>query len=149
MRTVIQRVKNASVTINGKTHGEINQGLVLLLGIAPEDDTTDINWTLQKIMNLRIFNDSENKMNLSLLNVKGELLIVSQFTLFASTKKGNRPSFIGAATPSKANEIYNEFIIKAEELIPTVKTGVFGAEMQISLVNNGPVTIIIDSKNKE
>ena len=149
MRTVIQRVTNASVTINGKIHGEINKGLVLLLGIAPEDDATDINWTLQKIMNLRIFNDAENKMNLSLLDLKGELLIVSQFTLFAATKKGNRPSFIGAASPDIANEIYNKFIIKAKEFIPTVKTGVFGADMQISLVNNGPVTIIIDSKNKE
>ncbi len=149
MRIVLQRVHEAAVSIQGETHAKISAGLLIFLGITTEDTSTDIEWIFQKLINLRIFNDNENKMNLSLIETNGALLIVSQFTLFASTKKGNRPSFIKAAPPSIAQPLYNEFVSKAKKILPNVASGIFGADMQITLTNDGPVTLIIDSKNKE
>lgn len=150
MRAVIQRVKNASVKINNIEYSQINHGLLVLLGICNTDDEQDISWLAQKIVNLRIFSDMEGKMNLSIKEMDGEILLVSQFTLFASTKKGNRPSFIESAKPEIAIPIYEKFIKNiTTELDKEIKTGVFGADMQVSLLNDGPVTIIIDTKNKE
>ena len=151
MRAVVQRVKSSTLSIDNKVHATINHGLLILLGIGNEDEQEDIDWLVKKIINLRIFTDSEEKMNHSLLDTKGELLIVSQFTLFASTKKGNRPSFIQSAKPNIAIPLYEKFIAKAiNELgIENVKTGTFGADMQIELLNDGPVTINFDTKNKE
>lgn len=150
MRAVIQRVTRASVHIDGQLRSQIQQGLLVLLGIEEQDDDEDIEWLCGKIFRMRIFGDSQGLMNLSLEEINGELLLISQFTLHASTKKGNRPSFIRAARPEQAIPLY-EKMIKALELNLQKKigTGIFGADMQVELVNDGPVTIIIDSKNKE
>jgi D-tyrosyl-tRNA(Tyr) deacylase len=150
MRIVVQRVKSASVQIEGKTVGSIDQGLLILLGIENDDTQEDSEWLIQKVNGLRIFSDEEGKMNHSIQDIKGSFLLVSQFTLHATTKKGNRPSFIRAAKPEFANMLYEMFCNQiSQELSRPVKTGVFGADMQVSLVNDGPVTILIDSKNRE
>ncbi len=150
MRVVIQRVSKASVTINEKLKSAIENGLLILLGIEETDNIEDIPWLVQKITNLRIFDDKEGVKNLSVKDVNADVLIISQFTLFASTKKGNRPSYIRAAKPNIAIPIY-ELLIKnlEEELKKPVSCGEFGADMQVALVNDGPVTILIDTKNKE
>ena len=150
MRVVLQRVSKAAVTVNNETIGTINDGLLILLGIEDADTFEDIIWLSNKIVNLRIFNDDENVMNKSLLDIKGELLLVSQFTLFAATKKGNRPSYIKASKPEIAIPLYQKMIQQLElDLLKPIATGIFGADMKVSLLNDGPVTIIIDSKNKE
>jgi D-aminoacyl-tRNA deacylase len=150
MRAVLQRVREASVKIDGQIHGQIQTGLVLLLGIENEDTSADSDWLLGKITQMRIFSDADGKMNECILDKNGEVLIISQFTLHASTKKGNRPSFIKAARPEIAIPLYEEFIQKAEVLLPgKVQKGVFGADMKVSLVNDGPVTIVLDSKDRE
>ena len=149
MIAVIQRVTRASVTINQKIHSEISRGLLILIGIEDADAEEDIDWLAAKIANLRIFDDEAGVMNLSVRDILGEILVVSQFTLHASTKKGNRPSYIKAARPEKAIPIYEAFIKKiSAEINKPVQTGVFGADMKIELVNDGPVTILIDTKNK-
>lgn len=150
MRVVIQRVSEASVKIDGRISGEIGRGLLILLGIEHEDDRSDADWLIQKIIGLRIFSDHEGKMNLSVTEVDGCFLVVSQFTLHASTKKGNRPSYIKAARPEQAIPMYNYFVDSLAKATETkVETGEFGADMKVSLVNDGPVTILMDSKNKE
>jgi D-tyrosyl-tRNA(Tyr) deacylase len=150
MRIVIQRVSEASVRIDQKIVGSISQGLMVLVGIETADVQSDVDYLVQKLVNLRIFSDEEGKMNLSIQDVGGELLVVSQFTLHASTKKGNRPSYIRAARPEQAIPLYTYFIEQAQkELKPKIHTGEFGADMKVSLVNDGPVTIIIDSANKD
>ena len=150
MRVVIQRVSRASVTIDGHIKGKIAHGLLIFLGIEEEDNTTDIDWLVAKIISLRIFNDAEDKMNLSVSDVDGDILVISQFTLHASTKKGNRPSFIKAARPEKANQLYEAFVKKLADLFKKeIFTGSFGADMKVELMNDGPVTIIIDTKQKE
>lgn len=150
MRTVIQRVKEASVTVEGEIIGEIKNGLLVLVGIEEVDTKQDIEWLSGKIVNLRIFEDEQGVMNKSVKDVDGEILIVSQFTLHASTKKGNRPSYIRAAKPDFAIPMYEKFISQVEtDLGKKVKTGSFGADMKVALLNDGPVTIIIDSQNKE
>lgn len=150
MRVVIQRVSEASVSIRGNVKSSIKLGLLLLLGIEESDCSQDVSWLSKKIAQLRIFSDDQNLMNRSILDVNGELLVVSQFTLHAKTKKGNRPSYTKAAKPEQAIPLYEEFIFFLEkEIGKTVKTGDFGANMQVSLCNDGPVTIIIDSKNKQ
>jgi D-tyrosyl-tRNA(Tyr) deacylase len=149
MKVVIQRVSEASVMIDGKVHNQINQGFVVLLGIGQTDDEQDINYLVQKILGLRIFSDAEGKMNCSLDEVNGEVLLISQFTLFASTKRGNRPSYIDAAPPGMAIPLYEKFIeVITASLGSRLKTGIFGADMKVSLINDGPVTIQMDSKNK-
>ncbi|EJF53417.1 D-tyrosyl-tRNA(Tyr) deacylase [Saprospira grandis DSM 2844] len=150
MRLVIQRVKNAEVKVDGKTVGQIEQGLFVLLGIHQEDSSKDVDWLIQKLIKIRIFNDEQGKMNYSVRDVQGQLLVVSQFTLYAACKKGNRPSYTRAARPEQAIPLYEEFIAKAEaELGQKVATGQFGADMQIELNNDGPVTIILDSITPE
>ena len=150
MRVVIQRVTKASVTVENKIVGQINHGLLVLLGIETEDSLEDVDWLLNKTLNLRIFNDENGVMNQSLLETAGELLVISQFTLMAATKKGNRPSYIRAAKHDHAIPLYETFCQKAEARIgKAVAKGVFGAEMKVALVNDGPVTIQIDSKNRE
>lgn len=150
MRAVIQRVKNAKITIDHSFERRIDQGVVVLLGIEAEDTNEDIKWLTAKIARLRIFSDHEQKMNLSLLDIGGDAMVVSQFTLHASTKKGNRPSWIKAANPDIAKPLYCEFVKALEMLIKKkVISGVFGAHMDIELINEGPVTILIDTKNKE
>lgn len=150
MRALIQRVSEASVVVDSKEIAKINQGLLVFLGIENEDSEADCEWLLSKISQMRIFSDSEGKMNLSIQEVQGELLVVSQFTLHASTKKGNRPSFIAAARPETAIPLYESFIRKAQEtLIGNVCSGIFGADMKVQLINDGPVTIWLDTKNKE
>ncbi len=150
MRVVIQRVKKASVTVEGKVISEINTGFLILLGIEAEDTQEDIDWLSKKIVQLRVFADENGAMNKSLLDIKGELLVVSQFTLHASTKKGNRPSFIKAARPETAIPLYEKFVKQLEiDSHQKVATGEFGAMMDVALVNDGPVTILIDSKNRE
>mgnify|MGYP006078153317 FL=1 len=150
MKIVIQRVSKASVTINKNKVAEINNGLLILLGIVSEDAQEDIDFLVRKITNLRIFNDENGVMNHSLLETKGEVIVVPQFTLQASTKKGNRPSYIKAAKPEIAIPLYKNFLQTLEkELHKKVQTGEFGADMKVELLNDGPVTIIIDSKNKE
>ncbi len=150
MRVIIQRVSEAAVTIDGTVNGAIERGLLILLGIEDADGTEDINWLCRKIVNLRIFNDNDGLMNLSLQEVKGDALVVSQFTLHASTKKGNRPSYIKAAKPAVAIPLYEAFVQQLEqELGKPVATGIFGADMKVQLLNDGPVTISIDTKNKE
>jgi D-tyrosyl-tRNA(Tyr) deacylase len=150
MRVVIQRVTKASVEVEGKTIGSCGPGLLVLVGVEEADTQEDITWLSQKIINLRIFNDAEGKMNLSVKDVNGEILAISQFTLHASTKKGNRPSYILAAGPDKALPMYKDFVSALEkELGKQVATGEFGAHMVVSLVNDGPVTITIDTKNKQ
>jgi D-tyrosyl-tRNA(Tyr) deacylase len=149
MRTVIQRVSEASVTIDEKTVSEINDGLLILLGIEEADGKSDIEWLTKKIANLRIFNDENGVMNKSLLEINGEAIVVSQFTLHANTKKGNRPSYIYAAKPEIAIPLYEQFIAELElHLHKKVGSGQFGADMKVALINDGPVTIIIDSKEK-
>jgi D-tyrosyl-tRNA(Tyr) deacylase len=150
MRALIQRVSEASVTVEGAVTGEIKQGLLVLLGIEDADSKEDLQWLAKKVVGLRIFSDSEGLMNLSVADVGGQILLVSQFTLHAKTKKGTRPSFIQAARPEKAEPIYGQFAVELEKLLgkPTQK-GVFGAHMDVALINDGPVTIWIDSKNKE
>lgn len=149
MIAVIQRVSQASVTIEGKSYASIGSGLLVLLGIEEVDTLEDIEWLSAKIVNLRIFNDEKGIMNVSLLDDKGEMLVVSQFTLHASTKKGNRPSYIKAARPEIAIPLYHAFLAAAELKLGKVpSSGEFGANMQVALVNDGPVTIIIDTKNK-
>ena len=150
MRVVIQRVKNAQVAIENKTVGSIDQGLVVFLGIEMADTLEDVIWTVKKITQLRIFSDAEDVMNCSLLDVAGELLLISQFTLMAATKKGNRPSYIRAAKHDHAIPMYEAFIAETEKVMgKPIATGVFGADMQVSLCNDGPVTLQLDSKNKE
>ena len=150
MKVVIQRVSEASVTIDQNIVAQINKGLLILVGIESEDNSEDINWLVSKIVYLRIFGDEKNVMNLSVKDVKGEIIVVSQFTLHALTKKGNRPSYIKAAKPEIAIPMYEKFIQLLElELGKKIQTGQFGADMKVALVNDGPVTIIIDSKNKE
>jgi D-tyrosyl-tRNA(Tyr) deacylase len=150
LKTVIQRVSSASVTIDSKTVAEIQTGLLVLVGIEDADTQEDTNWLCQKIANLRIFGDENEVMNLSVKDIDGNIIVVSQFTLHASTKKGNRPSYIKAAKPEVAIPIYEDFVLQLEkELGKKVQTGVFGADMKVALVNDGPVTILIDSKNKE
>jgi D-aminoacyl-tRNA deacylase len=149
MRVLLQRVGEASVKIEGKINGQIGQGLLLLVGICAEDNQEDIDWLIQKIVNMRIFSDENGKMNLSVQDIHGEILVISQFTLHASTKKGNRPSFIDAARPEIAIPLYNQFIEKLQSSDLKVETGIFGSDMKVSLVNDGPVTISLDSKNKE
>lgn len=150
MRAVIQRVANACLVIDQKVFSEIDSGFLVLLGVEEEDEEEDLQWLLQKVIQMRIMGDSEGKMNLTLQDTNGELMVVSQFTLFASTKKGNRPSFTKAAKPNKAEALYHSFITETKKIFPNkVATGVFGADMKIGLLNDGPVTIIIDSKNKE
>lgn len=148
MRVVIQRVSQASVVADGEENGKIKQGFVLLVGVEEADTDEDVAYLTRKIANLRIFEDDEGKMNLSLRDVQGEILSISQFTLHANTKKGNRPSFIEAAKPEKADELYDQLNDNLRQEGFTVETGVFGADMDVSLVNDGPVTILIDSKNK-
>ena len=149
MRIVLQRVKSASVSIEGSVVGEISQGFLLLVGVGPEDTSDDASYLVRKIAGMRIFSDENGKMNLSIDQIGGKILSVSQFTLFADTKKGNRPSFTGAASPEAANQLYEEFNEKLRtEYGLTVETGEFGADMQVSLVNDGPVTIILDTKNQ-
>lgn len=149
MKIVIQRVSEAAVTINKEQYASIQLGLVVLVGIEQEDEREDADWLVSKLVQLRIFSDNEGKMNESILDIAGEILIISQFTLHAATKKGNRPSFIIAARPEKAIPLYDYFIAQAnKQLTGKVKTGIFGADMKVSLVNDGPVTIIIDSKNR-
>ena len=150
MRLVIQRVSEASLAIEGVVHAKITQGLVVLIGIEHEDGLSDIDYLVTKLISLRIFSDDEGKMNRSIKEVNGSLLLVSQFTLHASTKKGNRPSYIRAARPEQAIPLYEKFVQSCQTVLPEqVETGVFGTDMKISLVNDGPVTICMDSKNKE
>ena len=150
MRAIIQRVTQAQVQIDGKLFSEIGNGLLVLLGIEDADSEDDINWLAQKIVNLRVFNDENGVMNISVIDANFDILLVSQFTLFASTKKGNRPSYIKASRPEFAIPLYEKMIAKLEEILgKKIATGTFGADMQISLTNNGPVTIMIDSKLKE
>lgn len=150
MRALIQRVSEASVTISGETHSQISTGLLIFLGIEHEDGEEDLLWLCKKIVNLRIFPDEEGVMNRSILEGDGELLVVSQFTLHASTKKGNRPSYIRAARPEHAIPLYDAFCRQlAADAARNVLTGEFGADMKVALINDGPVTIWIDSKNKE
>jgi D-aminoacyl-tRNA deacylase len=150
MRVIIQRVKDTAVIINNNEIRKINAGLMVLVGIEDEDTSEDIEWLGNKIINLRIFSDENGLMNKSILDTKGEIMVVSQFTLFASTKKGNRPSFIKSAKPDIAIPIYEQFVAKLESLQQKkIITGEFGADMQIQLINDGPVTIYIDTKNKE
>ena len=150
MKIVIQRVSEASVTIDNVKVANIKKGVLILLGIIDEDSQEDINWLVRKVANLRVFNDENGVMNTSLLDINGDAIVVSQFTLHASTKKGNRPSYIKAAKPAIAIPLYENFVKTLEsELNKKIQTGRFGADMKVELLNDGPVTIIIDSKNKE
>ncbi len=150
MKAVIQRVSSASVTIDGKIVAEIQRGLLVLLGIEDADTQEDIDWLASKIANIRIFGDENEVMNLSVKEINGDIIVVSQFTLHALTKKGNRPSYIKAAKPEIAIPLYENFVHQLEnELGKKVQTGIFGADMKIALLNDGPVTILIDSKNRE
>jgi D-tyrosyl-tRNA(Tyr) deacylase len=150
MRAVIQRVAKASVTIEGNVNGKIGNGLLVLLGIEDADTDEDIRWLSNKIINLRIFNDENGIMNRSLVEVNGNILLISQFTLHASTKKGNRPSYIKASKPDVAIPLYEKMIQQLEtDLNKKIRTGIFGADMKVELLNDGPVTIVMDTKNKE
>jgi D-aminoacyl-tRNA deacylase len=146
MRAVIQRVKKASISIDGTTIAEIGRGILALVAIARDDTRENLIWTARKILDTRIFDDDEGKLNLSLQDVKGELLLVSQFTLFGDCRKGRRPSYIEAAPPAEAEKLYNEFVQIVREMKPDVKTGKFQAVMDVSLLNAGPVTIILDTR---
>jgi len=149
MRAIIQRVTEASVTIEGNIKSSIGNGLLVLVGFEESDTNKDIEWMSAKIVNLRIFQDANEKMNLSLKDINGELLIISQFTLFADTKKGNRPSFVQAAKPAVAILLYESFLaVIQKEVLTPIQTGIFGADMKVRLLNDGPVTIILDSNNK-
>jgi D-aminoacyl-tRNA deacylase len=150
MRVVIQRVKEASVTIEGHVKSEITEGLLILLGIEEMDTQEDISWLTAKIANLRIFGDENGLMNRSIMDIQGEMIVVSQFTLHASTKKGNRPSFLKAAKPNIAVPLYEQFVDELKKVSGLkVLTGEFGADMKVALINDGPVTIVMDTKNKE
>jgi D-aminoacyl-tRNA deacylase len=150
MRVVIQRVSHASVTIDGEVTGKIENGLLVLAGIEDADNNEDISWLASKIINMRIFNDENGVMNKSVIDVDGHVLLISQFTLHASTKKGNRPSYIKASKPAIAIPLYEKMIAELERLLSKkIQTGVFGADMKVQLLNDGPVTIIMDSKNRE
>ncbi len=150
MRAVIQRVSRASVAIAGSCSAEIGRGLLVLVAVEPTDTPEDIDWLCGKIVRMRLFNDSEGVMNLSVVETGGEILVVSQFTLFASTRKGNRPSYSRAAAPEVATRLYQQFLQRLTETFSKpIPAGVFGADMQVSLINDGPVTIIIDSRLKE
>ena len=150
MRIVVQRVSEASVRIDNEIVGQIDAGMMVLLGIEEADDQSDADWLIQKIVGLRIFNDEEGKMNKSIAEINGRFLVVSQFTLHASTKKGNRPSYIRAARPEEAIPLYEYFIRQLGIISETkIETGKFGADMKVSLLNDGPVTVIIDSKSRE
>jgi D-tyrosyl-tRNA(Tyr) deacylase len=150
MRFVIQRVSEASLSIDGEIHSKISKGFLVLVGIEEQDTNEDAEWLCQKLINMRIFEDADGKMNLALADVNGDIILVSQFTLFASTKKGNRPSFIKSAKPDMAIPLYNYCInYLTQNYSKEIKTGVFGADMKISLINDGPVTILMDSKNRE
>jgi len=150
MRVVLQRVSEAAVHIDGKVNGEIGNGLLILVGIEEADTKEDISWLCNKIVKMRIFNDEDGVMNSSIQDVSGDILVISQFTLHASTKKGNRPSYIKAAKPDVAVQVYKQFLKEIEEQLgKKVEVGVFGADMQVSLTNDGPITIIIDSKRRE
>ena len=150
MKIVTQRVACADVKIENKLHSQISNGLLILVGIEETDEKSDADYLIQKTAGLRIFNDQHSKMNLTVNDINGEILVISQFTLHANTKKGNRPSFIKAAKPERAIPLYNYFLTQLNGQLQTeVKSGVFGADMKVSLINDGPVTIIIDSKNKE
>lgn len=146
MRLLIQRVNNASVTVENKIIGKINKGFLVLLGITHNDSKEEADYLVKKLCNLRVFEDKNDKMNLSIKDIEGELLIVSQFTLYADTSSGNRPSFINAAKPDKANELYEYFIEKCKENNIKTETGIFGANMQVELLNDGPVTILLEKK---
>lgn len=149
MRVLIQRVSEASVTIEKKVEGAIGKGFVLLVGVEDADTKEDINWLVRKIVNMRIFGDENDQMNVSIQDIDGEFLVISQFTLYASTKKGNRPSYIKAASPDKAIPMYEDFIASLREASGLkIETGIFGADMKVQLINDGPVTIWLDSKEK-
>ena len=150
MRVVVQRVSQSNVKVSGEVIGEIMEGLMVLVSFVDEDNDTDLDWMTKKIINLRIFNDDEGKMNRSVQDIGGDILLISQFTLHGSTKKGNRPSFIKAAKPDFANVMYERFIkVLEQSLGKEIQTGEFGGDMKVSLINDGPTTIIIDSKIKE
>ena len=150
MRVVVQRVSQSNVKVSGEVIGEIKEGLMVLVSFVDEDNDTDLDWMTKKIVNLRIFNDDEGKMNRSVQDIGGDILLISQFTLHGSTKKGNRPSFIKAAKPDFANVMYMKFIkILEQSLGKGIQTGEFGGDMKVSLINDGPTTIIIDSKDRE
>lgn len=150
MRVIIQRVSEASVTVDSKRVAKINHGLLILLGIEDADDQSDIDWLAKKIVQLRIFNDDDEVMNKSIIDINGEIIVVSQFTLHAKIKKGNRPSYINASKPDIAVPMYEQFCKKlSQDLGKEVQTGIFGADMKVALLNDGPVTIWIDSKNRE
>jgi len=144
MKFVVQRVKNASVEVEGKTVGKINKGFLVLIGVTHEDTTENADYLVKKLVNLRVFRDEEDKMNLALKDVGGELLLISQFTLYANCERGNRPSFVEAAKPDKANELYQYIINECKKQIDIVETGIFGADMKVNLLNDGPVTIILE-----
>ena len=148
MKAVIQRVSNASVNVDDKIVGEISDGLLLLIGIDEEDEKEDVDWLVQKILNLRIFGDEDGKLNRSVLDISGEILCISQFTLIADYKKGNRPSFIKAAKPDKAIPLFEYFKTEISKSNLKIESGIFGADMKVSLLNDGPVTIVMDSKTK-
>lgn len=150
MRVVLQRVSKASVTVEDRLISHINKGILILLGITDDDSEEDIQWLVPKISNLRIFNDDNGVMNLSVRDVQGDAIVVSQFTLYAATKKGNRPSYIKAAKPEIAVPMYEAFVLELEKVLgKKVGTGVFGADMKVDLLNDGPVTIVLDTNNKE
>ena len=149
MKFVIQRVNHAEVKVDGETVGKINKGFLVLVGVSREDTKEDADWYLKKLLGLRIFEDENGKTNLSLADVNGELLLVSQFTLYANCRKGNRPSFIEAGSPDEAKHLYEYIISEAKKQVPVVEHGIFGADMKVELLNNGPVTICMDTKNKE
>ncbi len=146
MRLVIQRVSHASVTIDNKVNGKIGKGFLVLIGISPSDTKEDADFLVRKLVNLRVFEDENEKMNLALKDVNGELLLISQFTLYANTNEGNRPSFIEAAKPDIAIPLYEYFVEECRKKVPHVDTGIFGADMKVELLNDGPVTIMMDSK---
>ena len=147
MKIIIQRVKKAQVSIEGQVYGQIQQGLLLLVGVGPEDQKEDLDYAVRKLVNMRIFSDTEGKMNLSVKDIQGEILSISQCTRFADTEKCKRPAFTGAAKPDMAEAFYQDFNRELAKEVP-VKTGIFGADMQVELVNEGPVTIILDTKNR-
>jgi len=146
MRAVVQRVLRGNVTVDGKVVGSIGKGYVVLLGVSEQDTSEDVAYMAEKIVNLRIFEDADGKMNLSLLDVKGELLAVSQFTLYGDCRKGRRPSFATAAKPEKAQMLYNEFVEKCRDMGVKTETGIFQADMKVEILNDGPVTVIVDSE---
>ncbi len=147
MRLLIQRVSETTVSIDGAVHSSIGKGLLVLIGIHQSDSSSDIPWLAKKLVELRIFEDENDKMNRSVLDIKGEILVISQFTLYADCRRGRRPDFIDAANPKLAEQLYDEFVNEVKTYGLTVKTGVFAANMQVSLVNDGPVTIILDSRD--